>query len=206
MQVLCAFLGDCVLMRPSDAGKAPYVARVEKIEADARNNVKVHCRWYYCPEESHGGRRQLHGAKELFLSDHFDVQSAHTIEGKCIVHTFKNYTRLENVGVEDYYCIFDYKAATGAFTPDRVAVYYKCEMPYNSDELMELLLCHYRVHLACVGVTIEEAKKLEHFVCVECSSDEDGVKRFQNGFASSTTNDLKPSAEKMIDVRASYEL
>lgn len=40
-------------------------------------------------------------------------------------------------------------------------------------------------------MTIEEAKKLEHFVCVECSSDEDGVKRFQNGFASSTTNDLK---------------
>ena len=63
-----------------------------------------------------------HGAKELFLSDHFDVQSAHTIEGKCIVHTFKNYTRLENVGAEDYYCRFEYKAATGAFTPDRVAV------------------------------------------------------------------------------------
>lgn len=40
-------------------------------------------------------------------------------------------------------------------------------------------------------MTIEEAKKLEHFVCVECSSDEDGVKRSQNGFASSPTNDLK---------------
>lgn len=119
---LFSAVGDCVLMRPSDAGKPPYVARVEKIEADARNNVKVHCRWYYRPEESLGGRRQFHGAKELFLSDHFDVQSAHTIEGKCIVHTFKNYTRLENVGAEDYYCRFEYKAATGAFTPDRVAV------------------------------------------------------------------------------------
>ena len=119
---LSSAAGDCVLMRPSDAGKPPYVARVEKIEADARNNVKVHCRWYYRPEESLGGRRQFHGAKELFLSDHFDVQSAHTIEGKCIVHTFKNYTRLENVGAEDYYCRFEYKAATGAFTPDRVAV------------------------------------------------------------------------------------
>ena len=49
-------------------------------------------------EESIGGRRQFHGAKELFLSDHYDVQSAHTIEGKCIVHSFKNYTKLENVG------------------------------------------------------------------------------------------------------------
>lgn len=115
--------GDCVLMRPSDTGKPPYVARIEKIEMDGRNNVKVRVRWYYRPEESIGGRRQFHGAKELFLSDHFDVQSAHTIEGKCTVHSFKNYTKLENVGAEDYYCRFEYKAATGGFTPDRVAVW-----------------------------------------------------------------------------------
>ncbi|KAL6010388.1 hypothetical protein ACLOJK_000819 [Asimina triloba] len=145
--------GDCVLMRPADMDKPPYVARVEKIEADNRNNVKVRVRWYYRPEESLGGRRQFHGAKELFLSDHYDVQSAHTIEGKCIVHSFKNYTKLENVGAEDYFCRFEYKAATGGFTPDRVAVsvsffsvlflfcnlvclYCKCEMPYNPDDLM----------------------------------------------------------------------
>ncbi|RWW26574.1 hypothetical protein GW17_00009035 [Ensete ventricosum] len=115
-------VGDCVLMRPAESEKPPYVARVEKIEADHRNNVRVRVRWYYRPEESIGGRRQFHGAKELFLSDHYDLQSAHTIEGKCIVHSFKNYTKLENVGAEDYFCRFEYKAATGAFTPDRVAV------------------------------------------------------------------------------------
>ena len=115
-------VGDCVLMRPSDTGRPSYVARIEGMEADSRNNVKVRVRWYYRPEESLGGRRQFHGAKELFLSDHYDVQSAHTIEGKCTVHSFKNYTKLENVGAEDYYCRFEYKAATGGFTPDRVAV------------------------------------------------------------------------------------
>ncbi|XP_042399517.1 chromatin remodeling protein EBS-like isoform X3 [Zingiber officinale] len=129
-------VSDCVLLRPSESDKPPYVARVEKIEADHRNNVRVKVRWYYRPEESMGGRRQFHGAKELFLSDHYDVQSAHTIEGKCVVHSFKNYTKLENVGAEDYFCRFEYKAATGAFTPDRVAVYCKCEMPYNPDDLM----------------------------------------------------------------------
>lgn len=118
---LCS-VGECVLMRPTDTTKPPYVARVEKIEEDNRNHVKVKVRWYYRPEESIGGRRQFHGVKELFLSDHYDVQSAHTIEGKCVVHSFKNYTKLENVGTEDYYCRFEYKAATGAFTPDRVAV------------------------------------------------------------------------------------
>ncbi|MBA0568903.1 hypothetical protein Golob_006369, partial [Gossypium lobatum] len=183
-------VGDCVLMRPSDIGNPPYVARVEKIESDNRNNVKVRVRWFYRPEESLGGRRQFHGAKELFLSDHYDVQSAQTVEGKCIVHSFKNYTKLENVGAEDYYCRFEYKAATGAFTPDRVAVYCKCEMPYNPDDLMvQCEGCKDWYHPACVGMTIEEAKMLEHFVCFECS--EDDLKQFQNGFHASPVSDAK---------------
>ncbi|KAG8364798.1 hypothetical protein BUALT_Bualt18G0036200 [Buddleja alternifolia] len=59
-----------------------------------------------------------------------------TIEGICTIHTFKNYTKLEHVGPEDYYCRFEYKPASGAFLPDRVAVYCKREMPYNLDDLM----------------------------------------------------------------------
>ncbi|XP_022852485.1 chromatin remodeling protein EBS-like [Olea europaea var. sylvestris] len=174
--------GDCVLMRPSDLDKPPYVARVEKIEADHRNNIKVQVRWYYRPEESVGGRRQFHGAKELFLSDHHDMQSAHTIEGKCIVHSFKNYTKLENVGAEDYFCRFEYKAATGGFTPDRVAVYCKCEMPYNPDDLMvQCEGCKDWFHPSCMGMTIEEAKKLEHFLCSDCSSEDDS-RRSLNSF------------------------
>ncbi|KAK6154627.1 hypothetical protein DH2020_008875 [Rehmannia glutinosa] len=136
-------------MRPSEHNCAPYVGLVEKIEADNRNNVRVKVRWYYRPEEAVGGRRQFHGAKELFLSDHYDIQSAHTIEGKCIVHTFKNYTRLEYVGPEDYYCRFEYKPASGTFLPDRVAVY----------------------HPACVELTIEQAKQLDHFVCSDHDED-----------------------------------
>ncbi|CAI9783938.1 unnamed protein product [Fraxinus pennsylvanica] len=173
-------VGDCVLMRPSENDSAPYVARVEKIEADNRNNVKVRVRWYYRPEESVGGRRQFHGAKELFLSDHFDTQSAHTIEEKCIVHTFKNYTKLENVGPEDYYCRFEYKPTTGAFLPDRVAVYCKCEMPYNPDDLMiQCEECKDWYHPACVGMNAEQAKELDHFVCSDCASDMD-VKKSRN--------------------------
>lgn len=116
--------GDSVLMRAPDASKAPYVAKVEAIESDRRGaHVKVRVRWYYRPEESIGGRRRFHGAKELFLSDHYDVQSADTIEGKCTVHSFKNYTKLDTVGSEDYFCRFEYKSATGSFVPDRIAVY-----------------------------------------------------------------------------------
>lgn len=116
-------MGDCVLMRPEELGKPQYVALLEKIEADHRNNLSVFVRWYYRPEEAAGGRRAFHGQKELFLSNHRDVQSAYTIEGICKVHSFKNYTKLDNVGSEDFFCRFEYNASTGGFTPDRVAVY-----------------------------------------------------------------------------------
>jgi hypothetical protein len=137
-------VGDCVLMRSSDGDNVPYVARVEGMESDGRGGVKVRVRWYYRPEEAKGGRRPFHGAKELFLSDHYDTQSAHTIEGKCIVHSFKNYTKLDNVGPEDFYCRFDYRAATGAFSPDRVAVY--CALLFFY--LEPLLL---RLYCVCLG-------------------------------------------------------
>ncbi|KAG8385788.1 hypothetical protein BUALT_Bualt03G0081700 [Buddleja alternifolia] len=158
--------GDCVLMRPAKKKSAPYVARVENIEADKRNNVIVRVRWYYRPEEVVGGRKGFHGAKELFLSDHYDIQSANTIEGKCIVHTFKNYTKLANGGPEDYYCRFEYRPATGAFLPDHVLVYCKCEQPYNPDDLMiQCEQCRDWYHPTCVNMTINQAKQLDHFVC-----------------------------------------
>ncbi|GMH23755.1 hypothetical protein Nepgr_025598 [Nepenthes gracilis] len=129
-------IGDCVLMRPAESSKPSYVASVEKIEAGARGNVTVHVRWYNRPEETTGGQRKFHGSTELFLSDHYDIQSADTIEGKCIVHSFKSYMKLDAVGTDDFICRFEYSFSTGAFTPDRVAVYCNCEMPYNPDDLM----------------------------------------------------------------------
>ena len=118
-------VGDNVIIRPAETERLPYVARIEKIESgfpSVVDNVMVRLRWYYRPEESIGGRRQFHGSKEVFLSDHIDTQSADTIEGKCTIHTFKSYTKLENVEPDDYFCRFEYKASTGAFIPDKVAV------------------------------------------------------------------------------------
>ncbi|KAF3634397.1 putative salt tolerance-like protein-like [Capsicum annuum] len=222
--------GDCVLMRPSESSKPSYVAKVEKIESDSRGgNVKVHVRWYYRPEESLGGRRQFHGSKELFMSDHRDIQSADTIEGKCMVHTFKSYTKLDAVGNDDFFCRFEYNSATGSFIPDRVAVYCKCEMPYNPDDLMvqcescsdwyvlscietlvlegcqgvgeavELntanswspFLTEFKFHPACIDMTPEEARRLDHFFCQNCSSEDQ--KKLLNPHATSRHSDIKVS-------------
>ncbi|KAG0590625.1 hypothetical protein KC19_1G114700 [Ceratodon purpureus] len=183
-------VGDTVLMRQQDPEKPPYVAKIEKIEADAKNNAKVRVRWYYRPEESMGGRRQFHGSKELFLSDHYDIQSADTIEGKCIVHTFKNYTKLESVGAEDYFCRFEYKASTGGFTPDRVAVYCKCEMPYNPDDLMvQCEICKDWFHPSCMSFTPDQVKKMEKFICPDCTSQPGEKKVRQSSPRSSPTPD-----------------
>lgn len=185
--------GDCVLLRASDQGNPPYVARLEKIEADSRNNVKVYVRWYYRPEESMGGRRQFHGAKELFLSDHFDIQSGDTIEGKCTVHTFKSYTKLESVSAEDYFCRFEYKASTGGFTPDRVAVYCKCEMPYNPDDLMvQCEGCKDWFHPTCMNLSQEQVKKMDHYVCPDCDNGQhDEDKKVGSGQGGSLPEDSK---------------
>ncbi|XP_010268624.1 PREDICTED: chromatin remodeling protein EBS-like isoform X1 [Nelumbo nucifera] len=187
--------GDCVLMRPSDSSKPPYVAKVEKIESDSRGNTKVQVRWYYRPEESIGGRRQFHGAKEVFLSDHYDIQSADTIEGKCTVHSFKNYTKLDAVGNDDYFCRFEYNSSTGAFNPDRVAVYCKCEMPYNPDNLMvQCERCTDWFHPHCIDLTAEEAKTLEHFFCQSCSFQDQ--KKLFNSHNVSRNSETKVDAKR----------
>ncbi|MCD7449319.1 hypothetical protein HAX54_051259 [Datura stramonium] len=59
-------------------------------------------------QESIDGQLQFHGLKELFMSDHYDIQSVDTIEDKCTVHTFKSYTKLDAVGNEDFFCRFEY--------------------------------------------------------------------------------------------------
>lgn len=109
-------------MKSSEPNKHPYVALVEKLETDIKDNVIVKVRWYYRPEEASCGRKQFHGAKELFLSNHYDTQSAYTIERKCIVHSFKDYTKLNDVGVDDYYSRYKYNTGTKEFTPKRVVV------------------------------------------------------------------------------------
>ncbi|URD89743.1 BAH, partial [Musa troglodytarum] len=85
---------------------------------DSKRSFRLHNRSSRTSGLADIGREVFHGAKELILSGHFDVQSAHTIECERVVHAFKKYTKLENVGADDHFCRFEYKAADGAFTPD----------------------------------------------------------------------------------------
>ncbi|GAQ78729.1 PHD finger family protein [Klebsormidium nitens] len=163
-------VGDCVIMRP-EAGELPYIGKVEKLftVGEGKKQEKIKARWYYRPSEAKGGRRAFHGKAELFLSDHYDEVWAEAIMGKCRVHGFKKYIQMEDLGEDDFYCRFEYKAKTGSFMPDKVAVYCTCEMPYNPDDpMVQCEKCRDWYHLKCVGLTKSAVKKLDVFMCDAC--------------------------------------
>ncbi|KAJ0639968.1 putative Zinc finger, FYVE/PHD-type, Zinc finger, RING/FYVE/PHD-type [Helianthus annuus] len=73
------------------------------------------------------------------------MQSTQTIQGKCVVHTLQQYLKLKYVGVDDYFCRYEYDA--GERDPDVAAgershrnvlqcEYCKCNNPYNPDTYM----------------------------------------------------------------------
>ncbi|KAL5141006.1 Chromatin remodeling protein SHL [Glycine soja] len=66
-----------------------------------------------CPKGLYGTFCEFHDSKEVFLSYHFNLQSADTIEARCTLHSFKSYTKLDAVENDDF-------SSTGAFNPDRV--------------------------------------------------------------------------------------
>eukprot|EP00897_Mesotaenium_endlicherianum_P001125 jgi/Mesen1/11012/ME000098S10402 len=161
-------VGDAVLIRPPDKKTPPYIGVIQNFVRQ-KNEDMVKIRWYYRPEETMNGRRNFHGQKELFLSDHYDVTSADTIEGKCNVYSFQEYQALSSVDDDEYFCRFEYKAASGAFHPDHVTVYCLCEMPYNPDDLMvNCDVCNDWFHPKCIKKSFKEVREMSSYVCEGC--------------------------------------
>ncbi|EPS58147.1 hypothetical protein M569_16669 [Genlisea aurea] len=58
-------------------------------------------------------------------------------------------------------------------------------MPYNPDDLMvQCEGCKDWFHPSCMGMTIEEARMLDKFLCTDCSSDDD-IRRSMHEFPTS---------------------
>ncbi|XWS54957.1 hypothetical protein CRYUN_Cryun10bG0134000 [Craigia yunnanensis] len=72
-------------------------------------------------------------------------------------------------------------------------------MPYNPDDLMvQCEGCSDWFHPACIEMTAEEAKRLDHFFCESCSSE--GQKKLQNSHAASRDSDTKPCEFMMVEL------
>ncbi|WOK93527.1 hypothetical protein Cni_G02225 [Canna indica] len=50
-------------------------------------------------------------------------------------------------------------------------------------------------HPSCMGMTIEQAKKLDHFLCSDCDSEHD-AKRSMNGFPASPVSETKAEPKR----------
>ncbi|KAJ0764614.1 putative BAH domain-containing protein [Helianthus annuus] len=98
-------VSDYVRIRSDDPKPSTLVARVELLGIEHQMAL---IRWYYLPEETEQGTKSFHGIKEVFLSNHYDMQSIHTIQGKYVVYSLENYMNLKCVGVDDYFCRFKY--------------------------------------------------------------------------------------------------
>lgn len=162
-------LGDTVLVR-SDAAN-PYVGVIREIIDKGGKKSEFLLNWFYRPEEAMGGRKEFHGERELFESDHKDWVSGETIVRKCHVYTMKKYQELKVVGRNDFYSRFTYLPKTHEFRPDRVPVFCSCEMPYNPDQLMIMCeICQDWFHPLCQKYDVEAGKDDDSFSCLACSS------------------------------------
>ena len=103
-----------MVMRPED-NEPPYIARVL-----SRVHNQIRIAYCYRPEDTVHKRKRFLGKKELFESNNLDVQSAETVIGKCIVHSFDDYTKLDPVHDEDYFSPFKYDYTNKTYTPHPV--------------------------------------------------------------------------------------
>lgn len=134
---------DTVMLRPPSSDLPPFIGRVERVDPDGkaapgelRGQPSLYLAWFYRPEEVNGGRREFHGAREVFLSDHRDWCHANSVEALCRVMSLQAYQESNVIQPNDFFCRFFYSASTATFRPDEVPVYCICDKPYNPDVFM----------------------------------------------------------------------
>ncbi|KAG8489429.1 hypothetical protein CXB51_017844 [Gossypium anomalum] len=202
--------GDCVLMRPSDSDKPPYVARVEKIEADHRNNVKVRVRWYYRPEESIGGEDSSMEPRSSFYQTIMMCkvptplkESVSSTLSKTTLSLKMLVLKITFVGSNirpppvvslrtGWQCIANVRCHITRMTLWCNAKDARIEHLLMSD-FSTIEFNPTRFHPSCMEMTIEEAKRLDHFLCSDCTS-EDDAKRSMNTFPVSASLEPKVRA------------
>lgn len=162
-------IGDSILVK-GDGAELPFVGQIKAFK-HGRKDTQVRVAWYYRPEECKDGRKQFHGEKELFKSDHMDWIDAQTISGKCTVHTLNSYRELEDESETDFFSRFSYMPSQDKFGPESVPVYCICELPYNPDTYMIMCeKCEEWYHPRCIGLTAEQVEIYNNtpFSCPAC--------------------------------------
>jgi len=88
--------------------KSPFIGEIVKIEGnpDDSQNTMVTLKWFYRPEEIHGGRRDYQRKYELLRSDHTDQIRVKSVRGPCKIVSFEDYRKLTTNPDEEEEIIF----------------------------------------------------------------------------------------------------
>lgn len=172
------FIKDPILVF-SGMGKEPFIAEIVKIEAlqDDHLNVMLTVKWFYRPEEIHGGRRDYHGKDELLRSDHTDRIHVDSVNGPCRVVSLEEYRKLTLQSGDDkkeeeeeetvFYTreFYDYEAKEIISPLEKLCV---CQTPENPDlQMIQCDACESWYHVKCTQVSDEEMEK-KYFICQKC--------------------------------------
>ncbi|KAL0023728.1 hypothetical protein WJX79_008669 [Trebouxia sp. C0005] len=169
-------VGDNVLLLNEEDADAPFICKIEKVVVKGKD-AAMQVKWFYRPEETCSGRRAFHSAQEVMASDHVEIhlQPAASIVSKCKIHTLEHYMELQNKTPKDFYSRFTYLAGSETFQPDQIAVYCKCQMPFNPDKnMVECPSCQSWFHPECLGYDKNEFRRKFYsgpdskFMCDEC--------------------------------------
>eukprot|EP00798_Chlamydomonas_sp_ICE-L_P021538 gene21538-28530_t len=165
-------VGEACLIKPEPPAPAPFIGKIKEIWRTGSDDeaIELVLSWYYRPEEAVGGRKEFHGAKELFISDHLDRCNVAAVIGKCRVLPLKKYESLAAILENDFFVRFTYKPAKKEFEPDRVPVYCVCELPYSPDKDMIMCdICQEWFHPECIGLPKSFPIQADtSFHCDEC--------------------------------------
>ena len=153
--------------------KSPFIGEIVKIEGnpDDSQNTMVTLKWFYRPEEIHGGRRDYQGKDELLRSDHTDQIRVNSVSGPCKIVSFeaigsspRTLRRRRSSFTREFY---DHKAEDIVSTTplEKICV---CQTPQSPNlQMIECDACESWYHVKCVQVSQEDAEK-KSFICPEC--------------------------------------
>eukprot|EP00743_Colponemidia_sp_Colp-15_P007800 GILK01008446.1.p1 GENE.GILK01008446.1~~GILK01008446.1.p1 ORF type:complete len:213 (+),score=18.92 GILK01008446.1:71-709(+) len=160
-----------IYVRSVEKNKPNYIGRIIDIEEE-QDTVMLTLAWCYRPEEIKGGRRDFHGDREVFPSNHMDKCTVDCVDGRCHVLAMKDYLKLSTIPADLYYhrAFYDWKKHTFAPPVKEWEAYCSCKKPYNPDQTYIGCdgTCGNWFHPPCIGLSTSELKKVDKFLCSTC--------------------------------------
>mmetsp|Transcript_34358 Transcript_34358/g.38944 ORF Transcript_34358/g.38944 Transcript_34358/m.38944 type:complete len:283 (+) Transcript_34358:190-1038(+) len=186
-------IGDFMMIYESKSKTS--VAKLVKVigyGADRKypERALITVQWYYMkcdiPDKAFGwdGPVDFVSDAEVFETDHRDDIFVESIIGQCRVYTFEEYESLGQIPPNTYYSRARYELRKNIINPSPKAwgLHCTCKKPLKPDDFyIQCDQCQTWYHPEHIGMTHQEAQKLEDFLCEPCGKKGAGSKLEKSG-------------------------